>query len=350
VARLITLGLNLVLAAHLLSCSGTRLESKNVAIPEASPSPTGKTLPDMSQARDYFIYHSNIRLRQVGKGQFYYDPTLLEVVGNLPNVTIGTPDVGSLTADQRAHTAIKAALDIQRATRAEAILLYLSLGEDLPKISYSVAAVAYAPSGKDWNDGAGVQVWDVEVSDVKVKSEAIRLAIQARQAGSDTALPIPTIYRRDYVADTPAKAASESSLDAQLFELLDAIIVEGEREHPYTVEAAGNLIERGANVNARDHGQTPFLRAAQNGHLQVMRLLMEHGADIDAQDDDGRTALMIAAGAADPEMVRLLLERGAKVNLKAKDGFTAWTGSQMADGGDPRYQEMRRLLKRAGAR
>lgn len=343
----------LTLTLHLGCTSSTPVPGGvNSAGITGSP-PSATKLPDMSQARDYSIYHSNINLHKLGGERFDFNPTLLKVVGNTAAVTIGTMNVGSLTADQRAHTAMKAALDIQRATGAESVLLYLSLGEDLPKIFYSAAMVAYSPAGRDWNDGAGVQVWDVEVSDVQVDPEAIRLAQEAKRLDSNVALPIPMMYRKDYVPGRTPPANGQKSLEAQLFERVDNFILEEDKEHPYNVEAAKALIERGANVNARDDGQTPLIRAAQRGHIEVAKVLLEHGADVNARDDDGQTALMHAAGSTDPDMVQLLLAKGADVNLKDKDGDTVWSRSEMIGGGgsdEPEYIRMRRLLKRAGAK
>lgn len=55
------------------------------------------------------------------------------------------------------------------------------------------------------------------------------------------------------------------------------------------------LLERGAVVNTRayDNGFTPLHRASENGAQEVVRLLLEHGADVEAVDVDGRTALQI---------------------------------------------------------
>jgi ankyrin repeat protein len=52
------------------------------------------------------------------------------------------------------------------------------------------------------------------------------------------------------------------------------------------------------------------------GHTEIVQLLLEKGADVNAKDDDGRTALMLAAEKGHTEIVQLLLERGANVNTK----------------------------------
>ena len=48
-------------------------------------------------------------------------------------------------------------------------------------------------------------------------------------------------------------------------------------------------------------------------NMEVMKLLLENGADVNARDKDERTALMFAKNA---EMAKLLLENGADANAK----------------------------------
>ncbi len=48
----------------------------------------------------------------------------------------------------------------------------------------------------------------------------------------------------------------------------------------------------GADVNCRDkHGLTPLIWAAIQGHEEVVRLLLEHGGDLEAKNHNGDTAL-----------------------------------------------------------
>lgn len=99
------------------------------------------------------------------------------------------------------------------------------------------------------------------------------------------------------------------------------------------------LLEKGAKVNAVAQGwskQTPFMVASRlyfQGndpvrYAKVMRLLSEHGADIDTVDDDGFTVLINAVVNDKPDLVRLMIELGADVDIKAKDGLSALDWAQ----------------------
>jgi ankyrin repeat protein len=73
------------------------------------------------------------------------------------------------------------------------------------------------------------------------------------------------------------------------------------------------LLERGADVNAQNQlGWTPLHRASFFGALEVVRLLLEHGADIEPKENDGKTALQVAAEEGHDDVVELLREHGAK--------------------------------------
>ena len=82
------------------------------------------------------------------------------------------------------------------------------------------------------------------------------------------------------------------------------------------------LLDEKANANvADDHDITPLMYAAEIGSLEAMRLLLDHGADVNAQNGFGSTALMWSV--SDAAKVRLLLDNGAEVNTTARTGRTA---------------------------
>lgn len=87
------------------------------------------------------------------------------------------------------------------------------------------------------------------------------------------------------------------------------------------LELARRLVARGAHVNKT--GWTALHYAATNGHLTLIRFLLEQNAYIDAEAPSGTTPLMMAAHYGTPETVKLLLDEGADPMLKNLQGLTA---------------------------
>ena len=86
-----------------------------------------------------------------------------------------------------------------------------------------------------------------------------------------------------------------------------------------------SLLASGADVNARDaDGATVLMRAAHLGRLDVVRALVDAGADVNATDERGWGALAKAVYNADldrgyADVVEVLIERGA--NVEAPIGY-----------------------------
>uniref|UniRef100_A0A8C5YX82 Ankyrin repeat and SAM domain-containing protein 6 n=1 Tax=Marmota marmota marmota TaxID=9994 RepID=A0A8C5YX82_MARMA len=72
-------------------------------------------------------------------------------------------------------------------------------------------------------------------------------------------------------------------------------------------------------------GATPLMLAAVTGQLPLVQLLVERHAGVDKQDSvHGWTALMQATYHGNKEIVKYLLNQGADVTLRAKNGYTAF--------------------------
>jgi ankyrin repeat protein len=111
------------------------------------------------------------------------------------------------------------------------------------------------------------------------------------------------------------------------------------------IEIVHVLLQHGANVGMKDgSGITALHQAARFGWAEVVRILLRHGANVCTKDGDGRTALHQAAQFGSAEVVRVLLQYGAKVGTKDGDGETAlYQAAQLG------RAEVVRVLLRHGA-
>jgi ankyrin repeat protein len=85
------------------------------------------------------------------------------------------------------------------------------------------------------------------------------------------------------------------------------------------------LDQHGINIDFSDpklEGRTALHWACKNGHLQVVKLLAEHGAVIEIADNEGMTPLLDAASSEFLDVVQYLEARGSNINAVTEDGRT----------------------------
>jgi uncharacterized protein len=109
---------------------------------------------------------------------------------------------------------------------------------------------------------------------------------------------------------TTAKAPEATLHEAALNGNLEAI-----QKH---IAAGFDLDEK-----APDTGASPLITAAAFGQTEIVKALLEGGADVNFKNKDGSTALHTAAFLCYPEIVEILLDKGADKNSKNKTGSTA---------------------------
>jgi len=88
-------------------------------------------------------------------------------------------------------------------------------------------------------------------------------------------------------------------------------------------------LDKGVDVDEGDDswpGMTPLHYAADEGHTEVVELLIANGADVNAKNENGWTPLHLAAYWGGKEIVELLIAAGADVN--AKD-MSNWIGTPL---------------------
>ncbi|XP_034435517.1 ankyrin repeat domain-containing protein 6b isoform X3 [Hippoglossus hippoglossus] len=104
------------------------------------------------------------------------------------------------------------------------------------------------------------------------------------------------------------------------------------------------LINKGAKVAVTKYGRGPLHLAAYKGHIEVVRILLKAGCDLDIQDDGEQTALHRAAVVGNSDVIGALIQEGCALDRQDKDGNTAlhevsWHG----------FSQSVKLLVKAGA-
>ena len=136
----------------------------------------------------------------------------------------------------------------------------------------------------------------------------------------------------------PERMSSEESGDAEENDICSVLMYAAEKGD---FDLVKTLIEKGADVrHGNKKGVTPLMCAISGNNTAVFRLLLEKGADVDAQTNSGLTALMATSLTGKTEFVKLLLEAGANPDATSKCGKKA--SDYARDGG---YDEIAALLE-----
>lgn len=106
------------------------------------------------------------------------------------------------------------------------------------------------------------------------------------------------------------------------------------------------LLGLGVSPDGRERllGATALMIACLAGQTEIVRDLLDHGADLEIRDNDGRTALMEACMAGHTDSVTMLVEKGANVHVESRHGTTPLLAACMS--GQP---EVVRVILECGA-
>lgn len=145
-------------------------------------------------------------------------------------------------------------------------------------------------------------------SSIKNDQTALDVAIQADQ------LEIAELLM-SFGASTEKSDSSSSETTTRL---MDAA-------RKQNVEMVNLLLKHGADVNAtvKNNRTSNLHLAVRSSTARIVEILLNHGADIDAMEQDMTTVLQAAVIRGCKEVFHLLLERGANVNLTGANGTTA---------------------------
>lgn len=88
------------------------------------------------------------------------------------------------------------------------------------------------------------------------------------------------------------------------------------------IEQVKHFIKGGGNVTNEIEGITPLIKATWYSHTEIVRVLIEAGANLNTPFRGGWVALFIASQKGYTEIVKLLLEAKAKKDIQDKLGAT----------------------------
>jgi ankyrin repeat protein len=161
------------------------------------------------------------------------------------------------------------------------------------------------------------------------------------------------VRNMDFTRESPLPIA-----DGDAMELIKALLAKGANPNAQVNTTPPRGFMQGTASWVNFDGQTAFIRAALNGDITLMRLLLQYGADPNIKTNEGSTALMAAAGVnwvvsqtysrsneEYLEAAKLCLEKGADVNAVNKQGFTAMHGAT-----NKGFNDMVKLLVAAGGK
>jgi ankyrin repeat protein len=103
------------------------------------------------------------------------------------------------------------------------------------------------------------------------------------------------------------------------------------------------VIQNKAAVNKP--GWAPIHYAATNGHLEITQFLMASGAQVNALSPSETTPLMMSIGSGNDQLIKYLLDNGADLRLRNHEGYTAIDVAQLFGKDDIRDGLMSRWVK-----
>ncbi|CAO2637256.1 2-5A-dependent ribonuclease [Lemmus lemmus] len=123
----------------------------------------------------------------------------------------------------------------------------------------------------------------------------------------------------DMPKDGATSSSSQRTIDEDSLLLIKAV----EKEN---VDRIQQLLDRGADVNVCEDigGWTPLHNAVQLGRVDIVDLLLRHGADPHQRKKNGATPFIIAGIHGDVRLLQRFLSEGADVNECDCNGFTAF--------------------------
>lgn len=153
--------------------------------------------------------------------------------------------------------------------------------------------------------------------------------VNAADANGQTPLMLTAQMRQNEFFDLLLASGAKRSINAKNKGGQSALIYAADGYKDSTLRMVKVLLANGANATEADYaGETPLMRAARAGCVEIVQTLLNAGSSINAKDHQGLTALMYGAKDYSVErdasqIVKLLLAAGAQINEVDKNRRSA---------------------------
>ena len=130
-------------------------------------------------------------------------------------------------------------------------------------------------------------------------------------------VPIPTLLQ--LISNKKFKISTHTKYTGDINKYL---INECTKKHT-NMQIIRYLVEHGADINKiNKYGEVPLTYACRNGNILLVKCLVEHGADINKENNESKTPLFKACSNGNEAIVKYLVEHGADINKETSHGFT----------------------------
>ncbi len=130
-------------------------------------------------------------------------------------------------------------------------------------------------------------------------------------------------YKAEHPGGTPFIVACEEAQMDHVKLYIRYFFLNKNYSHMTLKDMINSMGKRSNGVKHTASTWTPLLAASQQGHLNIVKILYNHGGDLNMPDSGGYTCLMSAAGNRHGHVVEFLLANGADITSTTKYGLTA---------------------------
>lgn len=129
-------------------------------------------------------------------------------------------------------------------------------------------------------------------------------------------------WKKNRIAKMMLEKASKSDIESWAKEKrFDQMLCDA--AYSGNLEICELLLKAGANANGQGLFSSPLQTAARYNHPEIVKLLLQHDAEIEKSDHEGNTALILAASQGNLDIVKILLASGAAIHARNKQSWTA---------------------------